>query len=106
MSLIIEANANECPARVLRRPPYGVACSVLETFDKLCCAFNCHVLDALQNSVYIVVNTAATSGSTTELVHACFQLSFDAALTLTVTAGSVHHSFVRSPRVLYFLLST
>ena len=67
---------------------------MLETFDKLCCAFNCHVLDALQNSVYIVVNTAATSGSTTELVHACFQLSFDAALTLTVTAGSVH-SLVR-----------
>jgi hypothetical protein len=64
-----------------------MACSVLECFDKLCCAFNCHVLDALQNSVYIVVNTAATSGSTGELVQACFHLSFDAALTLLVTVG-------------------
>ena len=64
-----------------------MACSVLECFDKLCCAFNCHVLDALQNSVYLVVNTAATSGSTSELLNACFQLSFDAALTLMATVA-------------------
>lgn len=64
-----------------------LAVSVLECFDKLCSAFNCHVLDALQNSVYIVVNTAATSGSTSELVHASFQLSFDAALTMLATVA-------------------
>jgi uncharacterized membrane protein YgcG len=64
-----------------------LAISVLECFDKLCCAFNCHVLDALQNSVYIVVNTAAAEGSVAELAHACFQLSFDAALTMMATVA-------------------
>ena len=64
-----------------------LACSVLECFDKLCCAFNCHVLDALQNSVYIVVNTAATGGSHAELTYAAAQLGFDAALTMAVTVS-------------------
>ena len=64
-----------------------LACSVLECFDKLCCAFNCHVLDALQNSVYIVVNTAATGGSHAELMYAAAQLGFDAALTMAVTVS-------------------
>ena len=62
-----------------------MACNVLECFDKLCCAFNCHVLDALQNSVYIVVNTAATSSSKMELFHANLQLSVDVSLTLFAT---------------------
>ena len=64
-----------------------LACSVLECFDKLCCAFNCHVLDALQNSVYILVNTAQEDCSTAELINATFQLAFDAALTLAATCA-------------------
>ena len=64
-----------------------LACSVLECFDKLCCAFNCHVLDALQNSVYILVNTAQEDGSTADLINATFQLAFDAALTLAATCA-------------------
>jgi hypothetical protein len=82
-----------------------LACSVLECFDKLCCAFNCHVLDALQNSVYIVVQTAAggdgpgregstsvlSSASVSSLPHAALQLAFDAALTAAVTTA---HAFI------------
>ena len=64
-----------------------MACSVLECFDKLCCAFNCHVLDALQNSTYVVVSVAASSASMTDLVHAVIQLSVDVVLALSATVS-------------------
>ena len=67
-----------------------LACSVLECFDKLCSAFNCHVLDALQNSVFLVVSASARSDGRGAQAVAWAQLAFDTGLALaTITAHTL-----------------
>ena len=66
-----------------------LACSVLECFDKLCSAFNCHVLDALSHSASLAVGS---SGSATQgfKLGTWVQLLFDLALaTATTTAHTL-----------------
>jgi len=64
-----------------------LACSVLECFDKLCSAFNCHVLDALQNSVFLVVSASARSDGRGAQAVAWAQLAFDTGLALATTTA-------------------
>jgi len=64
-----------------------LACSVLECFDKLCSAFNCHVLDALQNSVFLVVSASARSETRGAQFIAWAQLFFDTGLALATTTA-------------------
>ena len=64
-----------------------LACSVLECFDKLCSAFNCHVLDALQNSVFLVVSASARSETRGAQFVAWAQLFFDTGLALATTTA-------------------
>ena len=64
-----------------------LACSVLECFDKLCSAFNCHVLDALQNSVFLVVSASARSDGRRAQAVAWAQLAFDVGLALATTTA-------------------
>ena len=67
-----------------------LACSVFECFDKLCSAFNCHVLDALQNSVFLVVSASARSDGRGAQAVAWAQLAFDTGLALaTITAHTL-----------------
>ena len=64
-----------------------LACSVLECFDKLCSAFNCHVLDALQNSVFLVTSASARSDGRGARAVAWAQLAFDTGLALATTTA-------------------
>jgi hypothetical protein len=64
-----------------------LACSVLECFDKLCSAFNCHVLDAAQNSVFLVVSASARSETRGAQFIAWAQLFFDTGLALATTTA-------------------
>ena len=67
-----------------------MACYVLETFDKLCCAFNGNVLDALQHSVFKCVD-AASRGTWWDQTHAVSWLSVDVLLAGSCVCA---HSFI------------